>query len=559
MTSKRVGIVLLVALGWTLGCLWALSGDQARAAPPPSAELHVCPSGCAYSSIQTAVDAADDGDVIKVAQGTYTDVHTLPSLSTATFTATQSVAITKSVTLRGGYAVTDWTTPDPDAHPTILDAREAGRVLVIVGSGIAPTIEGLRLTGGDATGLGGSVYDLDAGGGLYVLGGSAVISDSQVYGNNAYRGAGVWLQDCTVTFRANEVRANTAGWAGGGLWLYRSPANLADNRVVSNTAIYAGGVALHLSNAELSGNSVLSNTATSSEGGGVAILSSKAVLDGNVIRANRVDEAGGGLFLSLSDATLTNNVIADNYANRLGSGLHVSGGSPRLVHNTIARNSGWGGGLYAVTSTVGIVSDVRLTNTIVFSHTEGIIAARGNTVTLHATLWHANLTDWIGPGTINHTNDHSGDPAFAADGYHLASGSSAIDPGVDAGIATDVDGDVRPQGAGYDLGADEFLMAPATVTLSGPVQGKVGASYTFTATVAPPATTLPITYTWQASEHAPVVGTTGLSDTHPFTWTTWGAQTVTVTVANAGSTTAVSDTLTIEIAPYRVYLPLVLR
>jgi hypothetical protein len=40
--------------------------------------------------------------------------------------------------------------------------------------------------------------------------------------------------------------------------------------------------------------------------------------------------------------------------------------------------------------------------------------------------------------------------------YHLTVGSAAIDAGVDAGVTTDIDGDTRPQGNGYDIGADEF-------------------------------------------------------------------------------------------------------
>ena len=41
--------------------------------------------------------------------------------------------------------------------------------------------------------------------------------------------------------------------------------------------------------------------------------------------------------------------------------------------------------------------------------------------------------------------------------YHIGLGSAAIDAGVNAGVADDVDGDLRPVGAGYDVGADELL------------------------------------------------------------------------------------------------------
>ncbi len=38
----------------------------------------------------------------------------------------------------------------------------------------------------------------------------------------------------------------------------------------------------------------------------------------------------------------------------------------------------------------------------------------------------------------------------------MTAASAAIDKGVEAGVGFDVDGDARPAGAGYDLGADEF-------------------------------------------------------------------------------------------------------
>ncbi len=43
----------------------------------------------------------------------------------------------------------------------------------------------------------------------------------------------------------------------------------------------------------------------------------------------------------------------------------------------------------------------------------------------------------------------------SADDYHLGAGSSAINPGVNAGIATDVEGTPRPMGGGFEIGYDE--------------------------------------------------------------------------------------------------------
>ena len=54
----------------------------------------------------------------------------------------------------------------------------------------------------------------------------------------------------------------------------------------------------------------------------------------------------------------------------------------------------------------------------------------------------------------------NGDPTFVglpALNFHLATGSSAIDAGMNTGIAADFDGIIRPQGAAFDIGAFEFV------------------------------------------------------------------------------------------------------
>jgi hypothetical protein len=94
-----------------------------------------------------------------------------------------------------------------------------------------------------------------------------------------------------------------------------------------------------------------------------------------------------------------------------------------------------------------------LTNTIITNHGVGITVTAGNTATLNATLWHNCGDKWT--GNVSHADDHEGDPAFAADGYHLMLNSAAIDVGVNAGVTTDVDGGARPIGR-PDLGADEI-------------------------------------------------------------------------------------------------------
>jgi uncharacterized repeat protein (TIGR01451 family) len=644
MKTRYVLITFALGLGVTLALLLILGGRGTPAVLALSAD----PPTCDYATVQAAVDDANDGDVIKVATGAYTDIHQRAGI-------TQVVYISKTVTVRGGYTTTNWTTPDPLANPTTLDAQGQGRVLYITGD-ISPTVEGLCITGGDAAGLGGHPWG-DSGGGVYVNNAMGTISGNQVFSNTADNGGGLLLDSSDATLSGNTISANTAfnggglylsnsdnatlsgntvisntasnmggglyldssaavltdntatantAGQGGGLLLYNSDATLSRNSVISNsatnqggglwirgdamlsgntiisnTASYGGGLVLDLSDATLSGNTVSGNTATGQYGGGLAMSGSDAMLSGNTFSSNSSARYGGGLFLWSGNPTLTNNVIADNHANIAGSGLYIFGSSPQLLHTTIARNTGGNGSGVHVTDWVGTYSTAALTNTILVSHTVGVYVATGNAVRLEGTLWGseswANTTDWDGSGTvITGTVNLWGDPSFLNPDYrdyHIGSDSAAIDVGVDAGVTVDIDGEPRPAGTGYDIGADEYYHPALDVTKQAdpnPVQA--GALLTYT---------IRVTNTGNTTLHATVTDTlpTHVTPGGILTWTptitapdgVW-TQTVVVTVErgycrpliNVVEVTTAEGatgiyTKTSAVVEYCIYLPMILK
>ncbi len=92
------------------------------------------------------------------------------------------------------------------------------------------------------------------------------------------------------------------------------------------------------------------------------------------------------------------------------------------------------------------------------------------------------------------------------------------------------------------------FVPPLTVTISGPTEGAVATGHIFMATVLPPTTTIPLTYTWQATDQAPTVNgnQSSLFNTILYSWPTTGVKVITVTVANGAG--AVSNTHTITIS-----------
>ena len=126
--DRHMALFRILGLALLLGVL-CLAGSTSLVLADPGT-LYVAVGGdCGgatpcYATVQEAVDAANPDDVIKVAAGTYSGVSTRDEV-------TQTVYISKNVTIRGGYTTTDWENSAPATNPTTLDAQGQGRVLFI--------------------------------------------------------------------------------------------------------------------------------------------------------------------------------------------------------------------------------------------------------------------------------------------------------------------------------------------------------------------------------------------------------------------------------------------
>jgi hypothetical protein len=500
--GKYKHIVFSVAIGSLLlvGLFLFLNGAPQIARADPG-NLFVTPGGsgtaCTQASpcdLQTALNNAAHGDTIYIAAGTYTG------------TGGAVITVTKSIALYGGWDGNTTTPPvrDPDAHPTTMDG-EGSRRGVYVSGDITVTLEGFTVTNGVASIKGAGLYANNAhltlrgmtfysnvisttvtgspyGGGAMVEGGTLQVEASTFRANSVWAdrgptGGGLVISHTLTATVVDSVFRDNDAWSASGLYFWapygggNAPLIIRGSRFVDNgrgnspglaSGGYYGAMEIVNANARVEDNLVEHNEFGNGRGA-VAVFYSDLVVARNIISGNTSYYDASGLYLYhlSSPFTLTNNVIVDNQSTYYWTEhqcVHIRGSDGQMLHNTIARNDN----TYGVRIENGAA--VALTNTILVSHTVGITVTAGSTATLEGTLWGsgswANGTDWGGDGDIfTGTVNIWGNPALLdPDGgdYHIGPASAAIDAGVDAGVTDDVDGDTRPQGSGYDIGADEF-------------------------------------------------------------------------------------------------------
>ncbi len=208
-------------------------------------------------------------------------------------------------------------------------------------------------------------------------------------------------------------------------------------------------------NLNLAGN-IIRNNQTTNSGAGVGVYAenpgaiANAMLTNNLIDNNQTAGNGGGVYgFSNSSANttliLTNNTISGNVANLIGGGLRVYAANSAFTNATVKNNIIW-------SNSAASGLDIGIRNSLNGSATVSALFNDIGDV----------MMDADAPGTYNNLgNNINADPLFvnfAGGDFYLRAGSPALEAGTADGAPTlDFEGQVRPQGIGYDLGADERL------------------------------------------------------------------------------------------------------
>jgi parallel beta-helix repeat protein len=238
--------------------------------------------------------------------------------------------------------------------------------------------------------------------------------------------------------------------------------NSSDNAIIKNNTVhnnYAAGIQI--------------NADPSMGGDGI---SSDCTIDSNILYENG---KGGGAAINLAsvrNSTIQNNMIYNNYAGGIAAWDDAQGnqwGCKKLniLHNTIyfKKNNG----RWAISMKNGSTGGYIVNNILIGGENGGFeynsdclseitidynIYFRSDSDIFIEDIRSYTLTEWQNKGYDKHSFSSSPTLLFINvpnNNFHLQTNSKAIDKGLGSNLSYDFEGDKRPKGNGYDIGADE--------------------------------------------------------------------------------------------------------
>lgn len=220
-----------------------------------------------FESIQRAIDEAEDGDRIRVAQGVYGPIGVYE----------------ESLSISGGFSETDWT-QDIKTNETIIDGGDVRTCIELDNS--SSVIEGLIVQNGRA--------EEQGGGGIHINEGAPII------------------RNCTIR---NNSATGVDSWGSGGILAGSADVRIQDCLIVDNeTGDGAGGIRIADS------SFLIKNTVVADNHGASAIHIGDS--GGDIVHATIADNSEGGTGFYQSQVTVSNSIIWGN--NRYGNWEHES-------------------------------------------------------------------------------------------------------------------------------------------------------------------------------------------------------------------------------------------
>jgi len=431
-----------------------------------------------YSTIQAAINAATDGDVVLVADGMYQENINFKgkSITVASHFYMDGDTSHISNTIIDGSQSTD---PDSGSVVYFVSGEDTNSVLC-----------GFTITGGTGT------YELDflpqnnwrSGGGIYCASGGTIknnkiVQNTLVLGDTTWGGGiiVVLYNDEYLIIEDNIISSNHSAqfscW-GGGIFSYaigQSHVRLVNNRISDNVVNALGGVTagagfacesngssdkftiigntinnnlaittptsngnygvgLHIWNSPilLANNKIvnnISNTSNSTSGIGMRlILSDDAIIERNIFSGNRAfgngTSYGGGIYLYDCSARIQNNIIVDNHSS-IGGGFRINIFSKKN-EELIACNSRGQKNIKHNFSNSKLISEPVLMNNTIFENVAtirggGISSRYSNPLLVNSISWSDSTSSGAeidGPATILYSDikgGHSGTGNIDAD------------------------------------------------------------------------------------------------------------------------------------------------
>jgi parallel beta-helix repeat protein len=274
-----------------------------------------------YTTIQSAIDAATNGDVVEIEDGTYTG----DGNKDLDFFG-------KAITVRSASGAPDL---------CVIDCESSGRGFIFQsGEGPDSQVQGLTVTNGlppDADPSGGAIYAIESSPTFENCIFRSNITAS-VYGAN---GGAIYTLDSALTLRRCIISENRAYRYGGGLYAHGSSGpTLVECLVNDNEAHKVGGIGCR--HGTLIDCTISRNTAD--EIGGVSCWEGTTLTE-CVISENRATSGDAGGVHTGDSAVFTRCTITDNVADKQGGGVQTASAS--FSECTIIGNSASsGGGIY---------------------------------------------------------------------------------------------------------------------------------------------------------------------------------------------------------------------